>query len=160
MITEIDKKSVTKAVRKELADITKRGGGILNPESVVEFARDATTALHSMFDWDDSEAAEKWRVHQARNLIRVQVTYEPRADQEMQVYVSLPQDRDSEGGYRRMVDVLSSEDRRKQLLGMALAELESFKKKYHQLTELAGVFKALDSAQKKSTPRKKRQLIS
>lgn len=46
----------------------------LVPEMVVKDATDPHSPLHHFFDWDESEAAQKWRVHQARLLIsRVKV---------------------------------------------------------------------------------------
>ena len=44
--------------------------GHLTPEAVVEKARNPNTALHAMFEWDDGEAAEQYRLLQARGLIR------------------------------------------------------------------------------------------
>ncbi len=140
----------TSRVRKELAQIAKQNGGVLKAETVVEFAKDESTALHSQFNWDDTAAAHLYRIHQAKNLIRVQVIFEPRTEEKMQVYVSLPLDRKEDGGgYRRMVDVLSSEDRRKQLLEMALAEFTVFQQKYSRITELAEVFAAFRTAKAK-----------
>lgn len=48
----------------------------LVPEAVVKDATNPHSPLHSYFDWDQSEAAQKWRVHQARlliNRVRVEV---------------------------------------------------------------------------------------
>ncbi len=136
-------KSRKELVRQELAALAKSGGGILRPESVVDYAKDPTTALHSQFEWDDSKASHEYRLWQARQLITVVVRHEPRVDQKVQVYVSLPSDRKNEGGgYRRMVDVLSDADHRKQLLDAALAELAVFERKYGIIKELAGVFVA------------------
>jgi len=134
-------KSRKELVRQELAALAKSGGGILRPESVVDYAKDPTTALHAQFEWDNSKASHEYRLWQARQLITVVVRHEPRVDQKVQVYVSLPSDRKNEGGgYRRMVDVLSDADHRKQLLDSALAELAVFERKYGIIKELAGVF--------------------
>ena len=57
-------------LEKILKGIQKRNGGVLRPENVVETARPPGSALHSFFTWDDSEAAEKWRLEEARTLIR------------------------------------------------------------------------------------------
>lgn len=48
----------------------------LTPEIVLSEARDPEHPLHNRFEWDDTEAAEKWRRHQAHELITsVRVTY-------------------------------------------------------------------------------------
>jgi hypothetical protein len=45
----------------ELRQIEQKAGGVLQPESVVDFARNPKTALHGAFTWDDTEAARKYR---------------------------------------------------------------------------------------------------
>lgn len=57
-------------VAKELAAINKDGKDNLNPHLVLDYARDENTELHKMFEWDEGEAAEKWRLHQARKITR------------------------------------------------------------------------------------------
>ncbi len=47
--------------------------GLVRPEAVVEAARDEESPLHRFFEWDNDEAAEQYRLYQARKLI-VRVT--------------------------------------------------------------------------------------
>jgi hypothetical protein len=42
---------------------------VLTPEDVVEVARNEHSALHPLFEWDDTVAAQAWRVHKARHVI-------------------------------------------------------------------------------------------
>jgi len=44
--------------------------GRITPKQVLETAKDKKSPLHSYFEWDDTEAAYKWRIEQARELIR------------------------------------------------------------------------------------------
>lgn len=44
-------------------------GRIPNANEVVRVARDRSSPIHKYFEWDDTEAAKKWRMHQARMLI-------------------------------------------------------------------------------------------
>ena len=67
-------------IRKELKKLTE--DGILEPESVVDAARDPKSAMHDQFNWDDSEAAHSYRLQQARALIKRVVVEVVRADQE------------------------------------------------------------------------------
>ena len=70
-----------KAVAARLAKIAALHAGTLTPESVVEDARSAKSPLHDHFTWDDSEASAKWRLEEARQLIRsvrVDITVESR----------------------------------------------------------------------------------
>ena len=53
-------------IGEELEQIKSKS--ILNPNNIVERARNTKSVLHQYFDWDDTEAAEKWRLQQARNI--------------------------------------------------------------------------------------------
>jgi hypothetical protein len=63
------------AVRARLEEIAERTGGRLTPEDAIMDARDPESPLHPHFTWDESEAAHKQRLYEARTLIRsVRVT--------------------------------------------------------------------------------------
>jgi hypothetical protein len=131
----------------ELRRLAARKGGELRPIDVVDAARLKRSPLHDQFDWDDTEAAERWRLHQARNLLRVVVAFEPVDEDkriECRVFISLTPDRESGVGYRVMHTVLSDPEQRKQLLDDARAEMKRFITKYRKLDELAAVFAAMD----------------
>lgn len=73
------------SVREELQAILDENGD-LTPALVVDAARDEDHPLHDRFDWDDSDAAEKWRINQAAHLIRsVKVTREIAPDRVIHV---------------------------------------------------------------------------
>jgi hypothetical protein len=136
------------SVVDELKRLAATNGGELRPIDVVTAARSPESPLHTHFDWDDSDAADKWRLHQARLLIRVVVAYEPVADGRNiphRVFVSLTPHREDGTGYRLTTDVLSDPDLRRQLLTDARAEMKRFTQKYKQLDELALVFAAMES---------------
>ena len=63
-----------KEVGAELERIRKANGGI-SPASVVDEARDEESPLHDWFEWDDTEAAERFRYEEpeafAAAVIRV-----------------------------------------------------------------------------------------
>lgn len=134
----------------ELKKIAKANGGLLQPDAVVEAARPESSPLHSRFEWNDGKAAEEYRIWQARQLIRVTVEVMDRTGESFDVFVSLSPDRQREsGGYRVLTDVLSDTDMRAQLLKDALAELELFREKYRQLTELVAVFSAIKKVRRR-----------
>jgi hypothetical protein len=58
------------AVEQELCRLTEEGGGTLSPWRVVEVARNKSNPLHECFEWSDAVAASKYRLTQARELIR------------------------------------------------------------------------------------------
>ena len=132
-------------VSAELEMLVEQGDGILKAEAVVEYARDPKTALHSHFEWDDTEAAREYRLVQARHIIRVVLrAHSIQPPIVTRIFVSLNEDRALPGGgYRTMIDVMSAEESRRKLLAQALAELETWQKKYQTLTELAAIFAAI-----------------
>ena len=138
-------------IKFELEKIANKKGGLLNPHDVVEFARNEKTALHSCFDWDNSEAAEKWRLHQARMLIRIVVNIIPQVDEnkEYRMFVSLTPDRQPGNGYRPVLTVLSKDMLKAQMLMDAMSEQKAFRKKYETVRELCGVFKEIDKLELK-----------
>lgn len=140
-------------IRNELTRLAAEHGGELQPKAVVDAARSDESPLHKSFDWDDTEAAEKWRLQQARQLIRAVVIYEKVGRQTVpcRVFVSLTPDREEDGaGYRLAHTVMSDETHRRQMLADAMAEMQRFKEKYRRLSELARVFEAMDGVEQQT----------
>jgi hypothetical protein len=137
-----------KEVIAEIRRLEKESGTI-NPIDVVDAAREENSPMHPYFEWDDSEAAQQYRLVQARNLIRVCVEYIATGDEEtvlVQAFVSLSTDRTADGGYRTMQSVMVMETLYAQLLEDARQEMERFKLKYSRLKELVSVLAAMDKA--------------
>ena len=136
-------------IYEALEEIRKAHGGILRPKDVVKAARDPDHILHPYFEWDDSKAAEMWRLEQARKLIQrveVEIKLEKREPIRVRAYVSLREDRTQGDSYRSTIEVMSDADLRERLLEEALKEMEAFIRKYHVLDELAGVMSAMREA--------------
>jgi len=76
-------------LRKILEGIARtdsKGRKVLLPSDVVKAARVPSHPLHKRFDWDDTKAAHKWRILQARNLISsVQINWEESPGRTIQV---------------------------------------------------------------------------
>jgi hypothetical protein len=145
-------------VLAELEKIRKADGGLLKPESVVAFAENPKTALHSRFEWDNDEAAHQHRLWQARHLIRVFVTVLPGTDTPTETFVSLAPDRNPDGGYRAIAEVMRDGDLRGKLLAQAMAEAESWAERYRHLDELAGVFAAIERVKRPASRSTKSQV--
>jgi hypothetical protein len=152
---------VPKTISEELSEIQSMNDGLIDPVKVVDYARNPDTSLHKKFQWDDTVAAEKYRIYQARQIIRLELVV---INQDIQgkayiladvteekgkivrAFVSLEDDRQSEDsrGYRSVMDVLSSEDLRAKMLEQAKNDMNIFRRKYAVLNELAKVFEAMD----------------
>src|SRR5581483_9736542 len=121
----------------------------------LEFARNPDTELHKYFEWNNDEAAEKFRLAQARALIRVAVIVEPRSSERVRAYVSLTSDRHNEGGYRAITEIINDDVLVDTLLQDALKELAAFQRKYNHLktiAELSGVFESIEKVVDKTAP--------
>lgn len=130
-------------VSQELEQIAEENNGLLRPADVVKFAEDPKTILHSQFEWDNTKAGTKYRLWQARKVIRLSITVTKEDEQSFNTFVSLKDDRHSEGGYRLTVDVLSNKDRRKQLLAQCRKDIKILQDKYSVLKELSKAFEAM-----------------
>ncbi len=151
------------SISEELELIQTMNGGLLEPAKVVEYAKDSNTLLHKKFEWDDSKAAQDYRLWQARQIIRLELTivdikskdaeniFIKHLDEDddkkvlsVRSFVSLTSDRHGEtSGYRTIYDVMSDIELRGQLLADAKKDMVTFKRKYGMLKELSDVFEAM-----------------
>lgn len=132
-------KGIYKADANKVA--SEIGTDRVTPEKVLEIARNKDSELHKCFEWDDGIAAEKYRLTQARGIL-LNLYYVPqKKDSEPVRKFSLTNEKKV---YQDTVSFLVQEDEYQGLLKRARAEMESFKKKYHTLTELQQVFEAME----------------
>ena len=128
------------------ADASKVASEIENTdgtaEQVLEKARNDDSELHKCFTWDDSIAAEKYRLEEAKRIIRMLVI---KTDKEDLPQVRAFQITTVKGVYQPTKMFLVQEDEYQSLLKRAKAELEAFKKRYATLSELEEVFEAIDA---------------
>lgn len=136
--------------REEFERIARKHNGILRPADVVDEARNPDSILHRAFEWDDSVAAEAYRIQQAKELIRVQVVVIENRQEPVRAFVSLSRDRLTDGGYRITADVLNDRDLYREMLLDAADELRSFQRKYNRITELSEVFAAAKAFDRKA----------
>tara|TARA_R100001082_G_C4245518_1_gene109240 strand:+ start:61 stop:555 length:495 start_codon:yes stop_codon:yes gene_type:complete len=65
----ISKEVKAQTVGEQLETIQQENGKV-TAHLVLDHARPISSPLHPIFQWDDEQAAEQYRLHQARNLIR------------------------------------------------------------------------------------------
>lgn len=133
-------KGLYKADAQKVAD--EIGSGQITPQEVLEKAKDLNSELHKCFEWDDTIAAEKYRLQQARSII-INLVYVPKKEEEQSVRCFSLTSKVST--YQPTQQFLVQEDEYQTLLKRALAELEAFKRKYHTLAELEAVFEAMET---------------
>lgn len=124
----------------ELEKIRKENGGLLSPEKVVERAKNPKSVLHSWFCWDDTKAANEYRIYQARNLIRqITVEVESQTGEKIEVrgYVSLLDNRDKNLGYMDVTSVMSDDEMRLKYIISVQNEFEAIKNKLQKISVIA-----------------------
>lgn len=138
------------AVGEELERIRSAHSGELYPAHVIEAAKNPKNPLHKHFEWDDKIAAEKFRLDQARLLIRV-IRIEDDAGDIRRQYISV---RGPGAKYLTIDDVLKSRDLSEKVLGQAEADLRAWTIRYKQLkAEIELVHPAIESLRKRRTKR-------
>lgn len=146
------KKSVRfKKIKPEIAahelEKIRKKRGVLKPEDVVSEARRKNHPLHDYFVWDDDEAANQYRIWQARHLISVLVVVRADDDSDEPLTVrAYAHIREEEGGnqYVHIVQGMSDVGMRERILAEALKELAGFRRKYADLKEFAALFAEMD----------------
>lgn len=113
----------------------------ITPEQVLEKARDEQSELHKCFEWNDSIAAEKYRLQQARQLIQFFVVV-PKQDSKSPIrHFQITSQRNV---YMPTTHFATQPDEYQKLLQRAYAELRSFQNRYKSLSELESVFEEID----------------
>lgn len=112
-------------------------------EDVLERAKDENSELHKCFEWEDSVAAEKWRLQQARLVItNLMVTVEKKdgTPTEFRLY----QSNGREKGFSKSTIIARDIDRYSELLERAKAEMDAFRKRYANIVELQSVITEIE----------------
>jgi hypothetical protein len=134
-------------LRDELQTIYEQHG-VLTPRLVLEEARAPEHPLHSRFEWDDTLAAESWRLEQAHHLImRVRIVYiegtHKNGPQRIRAFHSMPDG----AGYKPAAEIAADEF----LSELVLQEMErswfALKRKYGHFAEFIKLIRqALDES--------------
>lgn len=133
----------------ELLALAKRQT-TLTPQEVIAWAKKHPgSALHAAFEWNDTIAAEQYRIVQARSFLRLLVEVPEGSKVPVRILASLRQDRGGEG-YRFVQDILSDANQKAALLQQFLDEMIAYEQRYKHLQELAGVFKAISRVRDKT----------
>ena len=136
-------------IGEALEEIRVRKGGELEPRSVVESARSTDHPLHVHFEWDDSAAADAYRLDQARSIIRIVRVVDDTAEAgTTRAFVSI----NSGNGvsYRTVDEVKRSGDLRDALLAQSEKELRAFEVRYRELKDICQIVaKAREAVQRR-----------
>lgn len=131
-----------KADPQKVYEEIKTIGDEVTPEQIVEAARNKKSELHKCFDWDNDIAAEKWRKHQARQIMCFLVIKEVTEEAKDTVPIRVFHKNDT-GGYKTSEMIFRNDNEYQKLLQTALGELHAFKIKYARLEELSDILELI-----------------
>lgn len=118
--------------------------GALSAQNVVEYAKsNKRSELHKAFNWDKDEAAQRWWIHQARDLIS--------AVREVRIeggeVAIIPSIYSAGGGtFVTRQEVQRNEDYQSVIVRRALSSLEGWRERYSEIVHLCGAGDPIDEA--------------
>lgn len=127
-------------------------GDEVTKQQIVDKARDEDTELHKCFEWNDSVAAERYRIVQAGEILRhlvIKRTPEQVKEErpEIRIFHNIETETDdgaTKRAYKPIQYIVQNRDEYQELLKQALAELHAFKQKYKILKELDYILELID----------------
>lgn len=132
-------------VGKEFEAIESKYGEITS-QYVLQEAADENNPMHELFEWDDTVAANKYRLHQASVLIcNLAVEVEDNIEEKKLITRAYVDISDSDkGSFINVVSAFKNPDSKTVVLQRAYNELAAFKAKYQNLSELALIINSID----------------
>lgn len=117
------------------------------PKVILDDSRPYDALLHSCFEWRDDVAAEKYRLDQARGIVRnLTIVYEddrggvPQTV-EVRAYVST-NEKNSRADYKPVLVAMQNDVMKHQVLKNAVEEVRQVEKKYANLLTLSEILEA------------------
>jgi hypothetical protein len=139
-------------IKKQLEAIANRPAG-LNPRTLLKEAENPISSLHKYFEWDDTEAAQKWREAQAYDLIRrikVEVVTAEHKTLTVRAFWPIKHveedgtiDGAKRGSFMLVSNIIDDKEATRQVIENAKSELTAFQVRYSKLSqifEFAGLF--------------------
>ena len=125
----------------EVVRLTEKYGRMLRPKELLEEARSRRSPVHNYFEWDNGVAAERHRLSQARDLLRViHVDVVDQSGRRVPARAFLSVTVKERGkpirAYIQHEDMLNTPYFKAQKIDEALNELETWSRKYMTIREL------------------------
>lgn len=133
---------------KEINRLSKKLHRGVRPHDLLESARDPASPLHAAFEWDNTVAAEKWRLSQASCiLVSIEIVEKDDAGKDkfepVRAFVRT-QRGEEKPSYQPIAEAMADSVTRAQVLKVAKAEAKSWAQRYKRYEEFANVVAAID----------------
>ena len=135
-------------VGEELAAIREQHG-FVKPEILVERAKPKRSKYHKAFEWDAETGAERYRLEQAKLMIRsVKVVYEDSKGEpaEVRAFTSIINPDGKGRIYIPTEEGMERRETRDEILMQCLSGLIRWRKRWAEYNELANVVELIDQA--------------
>lgn len=169
-------KEKAQIVGEVLEHIENRDGEVTS-KSFLEESRPENSPTHSMFEWDDSIAAEKYRLNQSSKIIgqlTFEIIYEQNETTELEIEVKKENTESVEAPvtltphsafvncsrskmygspssdcakYVSINKAMSNANMREQVVANSFREMKMFINKYREITEFTKIFEAMDEVE-------------
>ena len=127
-------------VAGEICEKLEQSEDGLTPRTLLDASRDVNAPLQDEFEWNDSEAAERYREQQAGAIIRnlYVITAEHSTTENTRAFVNVHHE-PKQGNFHNIRVVMDNEAMREKLFASAKRDMQSFIAKYKTLEVLSGV---------------------
>ena len=122
--------------------------GEVTPRNLLDESTPEDAVMHPCYEWDDEKAADKYRLWQSRHILScLTVSYvqtetpEPRKI-EVRAYQNVSDERN--GRFINVQSAMEQTTTRDMVLMNAIKELQMFRKKYADLSELSKIISVID----------------
>ena len=121
----------------------------VRPQDILSDAADPKSPLHDAFDWDDSSAAHKWRLHQAGSIIVGIEVVEKDGDgndaySPVRAFVRVHRENEKPG-YMPIAEAMRDNVTRHQVLRIAKMEAKAWASRYRKYEEFSRVVEVIDT---------------
>ncbi len=114
--------------------------GALDAALVVDTARDVGHPLHARFEWDDTVAGHRYRLHQAGQLLRVvRLPVDPARPRDLRAFVAVTRDDSRRGDYVPTEEAMADPFTRKLVLDQMRREWLLFKRRFDDMEEFSSM---------------------
>lgn len=128
----------------------KDKNGTISPDQIVDAARRKNNPLHSLFTWDNSAAAAKYRLSEASALLRsIEITYTVLPNQSRRAFEITQKkragDEVSKTLYGTAEEASADPDNHAALIAEAIRTLMAWRNRFRYIQDLSKLIEKIDS---------------
>ena len=114
-------------------------------DDILEDAKSPRSPIHLLFEWEDTEAAHQWRLHQSRMIQNHLIAIELKGDNVVMSPAFFNVTIENKQQYVSRQTVLESPKLQDQILEQCLRDAKSFQNKYKHLSQFFTFFDQLET---------------